>query len=240
MQGKIKILIYLALWRRPEITELCFKGIERLKRHPDFDIQVLAVASEAEMLPLCEKYGVHVVTHDNLPLGRKKNFGLKAAKSFEFDYLMEIGSDNLILSELLDEYKKDFIGLQDFFGIADIVFIDTESESCRRVTRKRNHYGAGRMMSRAMLETLDFKMWPDMSGVSLDTSSVHRLATAGFFYRQVSAGEVPLVVDIKSQENIWPFDHSLGGEYDINLILEKLSQAEVDAIKELRSVYAEK
>src|SRR5688572_25004201 len=133
MPTKIKLLVYLALWKRPRITELCFMGLNRLRQHPDFDIQVLAVASEPEMLPLCEKYNVHVVTHTNLPLGKKKNFGLQAARSFKFDYLLEIGSDTLVLNELLDKYKKDFIGVHHFFGIGDCAFIDSETQSCRRV-----------------------------------------------------------------------------------------------------------
>jgi hypothetical protein len=237
MQGKIKILIYLALWKRPIITELCFKGINRLREHPDFDIQVLAVASEPEMLPLCEKYNVHVVTHDNLPLGRKKNFGLQAAKSFDFDYLMEIGSDTLVLNELLDEYKN-LIGVHHFFGIGDAAFIDSESQSCRRV-KGASTYGGGRMISREALEKVGFKLWPDHLNKGLDNASVFRMAREGFFYHQLKPGPVPLVFDVKSEVNIWPFNHLIGRPYDVNILLDRLSGKEVEAIKELWSVYAE-
>jgi hypothetical protein len=239
MQGKIKILVYLALWQRPRITEICFMGLNRLRRHPEFDIQVLAVASEPDMLPLCEKYNVHVVTHDNLPLGRKKNFGLQAAKSFEFDYLLEIGSDTLVLSELLDEYKKAFIGTEHFFGIGDCAFIDSESQSCRRVGGAST-YGGGRMISRAALEKLNWNIWPDTQSKGLDNASVFKLATkGGFFYQQLKPGSVPLVVDLKSEVNIWPFNHLLGVAYDVEKILERLSNEEVEAIKELWASYAE-
>jgi hypothetical protein len=238
MQVKIKLLIYLALWKRPQITEIAFLGIERLRSHPDFDIQVLAVSSEPEMLALCEKYNVISVTHENLPLGRKKNFGLKASSSLTFDYLMEIGSDTLVLNELLDEYKRDFIGQYDFFGISDIAFVDTDTMVCRRKTRKMDHFGAGRMMSRAMLESVDFKIWPDHLNMGLDNSSITKLAKNGFFYRQVSPSDNPMVVELKSDVNIWPFNHSEGEVYNFNLISEKLSQGEVESIKQLRPVYA--
>lgn len=238
MQGKIKLLIYLALWKRQQITELCFKGIQRLKQHPDFDIQVLAVASEPEMLPLCEKYGILVVTHSNLPLGKKKNFGLKAAASFDFDYLMEIGSDTLVLNELLDEYKKNFIGVHHFFGIGDAAFICSETQACRRIGGAST-YGGGRMISRHALEVMEFRMWPDDYNKGLDNASVHRLARAGFWYQQLKPGDTPLVVDIKSDENIWKFNHLIGVEYDVKNILDKLSVEEVDAIKDLWDVYVE-
>ena len=239
MQDRIKILIYLALWKRPQITELCFKGLNRLRQHPDFDIQVLAVASEQEMIPLCEKYNVHVVTHSNLPLGKKKNFGLQAARSFKFDYLMEIGSDTIILNALLDEYKKDFIGVHHFFGIGDAAFIDTETKICRRVCGAST-YGGGRMISRAALEAMDFKIWPDDINKGLDNKSVFKLAReGGFWYQQLRPGSIPLVFDIKSAENIWPFNHLLGVDFDVNRLLAKMSVEEVDALKDLWSVYAE-
>lgn len=239
MPGKIKLLIYLALWKRQQITELCFKGLNRLRQHPEFDIQVLAVASEPEMLTLCEKYNVLVVTHSNAPLGKKKNFGLQAARSLEFDYMMEIGSDTLVLNELLDEYKKDFIGVHHFFGIGDCAFIDSETRACRRVGGAST-YGGGRMLSRHALEVMDFKIWPDALNRGLDNASVFKLAReGGFWYKQLKPGLVPLVFDIKSQDNIWPFNHLTGCEYDVNRLLDRISTEEVNAIKDLWAVYAE-
>lgn len=238
MPGKIRLLIYLALWKRPRITELCFKGIERLKKHPDFDIQVLAVASEPEMLPLCEKYNVLCVTHSNEPLSRKKNFGLQAARGLDFDYMMEIGSDTMVLNELLDEYKKNFIGVHHFFGIGDCAFICSETKECRRVGGAST-YGGGRMISRHALETMDFKLWPDAINRGLDNASVFKLAReGGFWYQQLKPGPVPLVFDVKSEENIWKFNHLTGVEYDVKRLLERLSREEVSDIEELWAEYA--
>jgi hypothetical protein len=234
---KIKLLIYLAVWKRPRITELCFIGLNRLKHHPDFDIQVLAVVSEPEMLPLCEKYGVHAVSHENLPLGRKKNFGLLAAAMLEFDYLMEIGSDTIILNELLDEYKREFFGVRDFFGIGDAAFIDSETQSCRRIGGAST-YGGGRVISRRALEKINWKVWPDSINQGLDNTSVMNLAKGGFFYQQLKPGPVPLVFDIKSEVNIWPFNHLQGVEYDVNKLLERVSAEEIGIIKELWEEYA--
>jgi hypothetical protein len=97
MRTSTKILIYLAVWKRPQITELCFLGIQRLRR--SFNVEALAVISEEEMKPLCEKYGVHWVMYKNEPLGEKKNYGLRKAKEFDFEYLMEIGSDDKLSVE---------------------------------------------------------------------------------------------------------------------------------------------
>src|SRR5690348_247773 len=230
MQTCTKILIYLAVWKRPEITELCFHGIKRLQTHPDFSIQALAVISEPEMIPLCEKYGIAWVMYKNEPLGEKKNFGLQKAKEFESDYLMEIGSDDLVLNELLDDYKK-YIGL-DFFGISDAAYINSETGECRRLISKST-YGAGRMISRKALEKCNWVLWNDVLNRGLDNNSVFALQRKGIEYKRVSPMEFPGIIDVKSQDNIWKFNYYLGVEYDINEVLKRISQEEKEILESL-------
>jgi glycosyltransferase involved in cell wall biosynthesis len=230
MPDKIKLLIYLAVWKRPQITELCFMGINRLMKHPDYDIQALAVISEDEMKPLCDRYGINYVYAENTPLGRKKNIGLKHAKEFDFEYMMEIGSDDLVFDDLLNKYKP-FINKNHFFGINDFAFIDTETNLCRR-QRNKGYYGAGRMISRYVLESMDFTIWRDDLNNCLDNNSLFNLARKGFLYKQIATGE-PMVVDIKSPENIWPFNHLIGSRYDIEKVYAKLGLDEVEMLESL-------
>jgi hypothetical protein len=65
-----------------------------------------------------------------------------------------------------------------------------------------------------------------------------KMAMGGFWYKQVKPAEIPMVVDVKSEVNIWPFNHLVGVEFDVNRILERLSEEEVSAIKELWAVHA--
>jgi hypothetical protein len=230
MQTTTKILIYLAVWKRPEITELCFRGIKRLQTHPDFSIQALAVISEPEMITLCEKYSIAWVMYKNEPLGEKKNAGLQKAKEFEFDYLMEIGSDDLILNELLDDYKK-YLG-RDFFGISDAAYINSETGECRRLISKST-YGAGRMISRQALEKANWVLWVDKLSRGLDNNSVFTLQRKGFNYVRISPMEFPGVIDVKSDENLWKFNYFLGVEYDINEVLKRISEEEKEILESL-------
>ena len=228
MQALCKILVYMAVWKRPHITEICFAGLNRLRKHPDFNIDVLAVISEEEMIPLCERYNVKWVMHENRPLAKKKNFGLKAARHYEIDFMLEIGSDDLVTDSLLTSYKE-FLKY-DFFGIRDVAYINSEDGACRRLTSKST-YGAGRMISRKVLEKMNWKLWDDHKEKGLDNNSVFRLAREGIFYRQVPAMPAPGVIDIKSDVNIWAFNYLLGAEYDINLVYEQLSEEEIELIE---------
>ena len=234
MQTRTKILIYLAVWKRPLITELCFRGIDRLKTHPAFDISALAVISEESVIPLCEKYGVKWVMYKNEPLGEKKNFGLKEAKKMDFDYLMEIGSDDLVLNELLDNYKN-VIGKSEFFGISDAAYINSETGECRRLI-SRSTYGAGRMISKKALELVGWNLWYDHLNRGMDNNSVSALNRKGVPYYRTAPMEFPGVIDVKSKENIWKFNYFLGVEYDKANILDKLSKPEREL---LESMYAE-
>jgi hypothetical protein len=204
-------------------------GIQRMKTHPDYDIESLAVISEEEMIPLCKKYGVNWVMYKNEPLGEKKNFGLKKAKEFQFDYLMEIGSDDLILNQLLTDYKK-YLG-NDVFGITDAAYINSESGECRRLISRHSTYGAGRMISRKALETMNWKLWGDGINKGMDNNSVLSLQRKGFRYVKAEPMDFPGVIDVKSQQNIWRFNYFLGVPYDLEEILKRVSASEKEIIE---------
>jgi hypothetical protein len=220
---RTKILVFLAVWKRPEITELCFQGIKRLQSHPDFEIDALAVVSEPEAEKLCAQYGIRSVTTPNDFLGRKKNFGLAACRGLDFDFLMEIGSDDLVLNSLLDDYKK-FMHY-DFFGVREMAFFDSETGYCRRWAGAST-YGAGRMISRSALEKMNFKLWGNDQRRGLDGFSIVQLHRKGVKYWQVPISDKPKVMDVKSAVNLWRMDYSNGVEYDPSEFISELSEPE--------------
>jgi len=143
------LLIFLAAWRRPEITEICFMGINRLRDR--FPIETMCVISEQDFIPLCERYDIRWTFYKNEPLGEKKNHGLNEAMKLEWDYLLEIGSDDLIKDELIELYQPYF-GRHELFGTKDAVIINSEDGNCRRL-KSDTTYGLGRCISRKVIES---------------------------------------------------------------------------------------
>lgn len=236
--SKIKLKIFLAVWKRPEITELCFLGIQRLKKHPLFDITAFAVISEMEMVDLCEKYDIDWVITENLPLGRKKNFGLRQLANYDFDFIMEIGSDDLVTNNLLDQYLPYFKEY-DFFGISDAAYIESENGECRRLIADKSTYGAGRVISKALLEKMNYTIWSDQLNRGLDNNSVLNIKQkTNADYVKVKPMDEPGIIDVKSNENIWKFNYFLGVAYDINKIYANLSEQEVEYLLSLQNVSA--
>lgn len=221
----MRLLFFIPVWKRPEITEICFMGITRLREAGTHHIEALAVISEDEMKPLCEKYGIDWVFYKNFPLGEKKNFGIQEALKREFDYLVEIGSDDILKNEFLSLYTW---GTHDVFGLNDFIIMNSEDGECRRISGKNMKYGTGRAIRK---ECLTVKLWHDKASRGLDNSAMIAFAVNGFTTRRFS-NEEPLSIDIKSEVNIWPF-HKIGKRYPTDKALQGLSVGEVDLIQSL-------
>ena len=146
----MRLLVFLAVWKRPEITKICFVGINRLIKNSRLPIEAFAVISEESMIPLCKKYNINYTFYKNEPVGEKKNHGLNEAMKLKWDYLLEIGSDDLVKDELIDLYEP-FLGKYDLFGTKDAIVIDSENGRCMRLNSDTT-YGLGRCISRKALE----------------------------------------------------------------------------------------
>ena len=196
----IKILVFLAVWKRPEITEICFMGLKRLQKVPGFQVKLFAVISEESMIPLCEKYGVDWCITKNSPLGAKKNYGLSQAMRKDFDYMLEIGSDDIIKDDLLYNYSWD----RDVMALWDFAVLNTKDGQCKRISKHHGFYGSGRVISKKALESIG-NLWPDKIERALDNNSTMILAKKGFLEKRIPMPE-PVALGLKSEVNIWPFD----------------------------------
>lgn len=143
----IKALILL--WKRPEVTRICFQGIKRLQKK--IEIDPVCIYSEDQSKELCQEFGFESYHFENLPLGRKMNFGLDRALESKWDYLMTIGSDDILSEELFDIYSPLIEKRTMAFGVGCIYFYDTKTGKQARQSGMQV-YGAGRMIQREVLD----------------------------------------------------------------------------------------
>lgn len=166
-------MIFLtAVHGRPEITEIFLENIP--KKYPI----VIVGDREDECGEVIAKYGNTVYLQaDNKPLGRKFNKGLSYLKDKDFDYLFITGSDDIFQPELLDYYET-LKGKYDYVGLLDFYFHDFQmTKYCPGFIhdRKGEPHGAGRMLSRDVLEWANWKLWDDDINSGLDASMTARL-----------------------------------------------------------------
>lgn len=220
----MKLLFMIPLWQRPVITEICFMGLNRLRKVGLHEIEVLAVISEEEMKPLCDMYNIRYVMHENQPLGKKKNYGVECALKLDWDYLIELGSDDVLKNEYLTLYDWD----RDLMCLQDAVWLDSKTGSARRIRDRTGKFGAGRAISRAAVEKIH-PLWNAQKFNGLDGNSVFNLGKKGILGKAYES-QKPLVIDIKSEVNIWPFQ-KVGHPYTFEESIEGLSEEEITAIK---------
>lgn len=205
--GGFKVLVFTPIWGRHEIVRLYQKGYQRLKSYwPEFfEFDQLAVVSNQADAVLCDELGIPYCTAPNKPLGQKHNMGLKHALTMEWDYIMQMGSDDIMHPELL-HYYAGWMGIKDHFGVDRIYFTNLKrAMECRLTPGGVNSLiGAGRMISRKAIMKVQ-ELWPNDINRSLDFFSQKRLVKRGYPAFVVRLDDTYLV-DVKSQVNIWKYE----------------------------------
>jgi len=223
-----KIMILLPIWKREKITRICLDNLKELQK--DFNIDVICVVSEQWSKLAAFEYGFRYVEAPNECIGAKMNIGVREAIKFDFDYMMNLGSDDIITKELFDIYEPYFKDGLKMFGSRRVTFIDSESKEV-----KRNDYqamiGAGRCIRKDIIvEVLKSGEMYDKVQKGLDFNS-----QAKFIRHNHTEIENPFntIFDIKSCENIWGFNDLGGDKVGFEEGVKGLSTSQIDRILEL-------
>ena len=204
-----RILILTPIYKRPEIVKLFLQGFRRLKGYYN-DLILLCIVSPEdpsrnELIELIYDYGGDVCEYSNKYLGEKKNAGLEfALREYSFDYLMDLGSDDLLNPEIFKLYQPYMEAENPFFGLNNLYVLDRKTG---RVIFIRDYntghcHGAGRMLHR---EAIKIPPWPAEANKGLDSLSRERLKNVGVKETVIDSGETPYILDIKTDTNIASF-----------------------------------
>lgn len=208
---KIKLLI--ALWRRPEITRICFDGVRRLQKF--IDIDPICIYSEHDSKALCDEYGFESYYHDNLPLGKKLNFGLSMALQSEWDYLMQIGSDDILNEKIFDYYKPFIENDVKAFGIKSVHFYNCIDKKSYHVVNTYP-FGVGRMVHRTVflddLLMAKFKYNKSVAGANVSAKKGDIIEVPLYVAQRMSHGDI---VALKRERfKMWPDDINKGLDFN--------------------------
>jgi hypothetical protein len=215
----MKILVLIPVYKRPEVFQICAKYLNWFKGRVKWQIEVVCILSPEDIYlkdneRTCKKYGFKRVYFHNLPVGNKLNAGINYVMShYEFNYLMNFGSDDVIHPDIEVLYEPYFNKNFKFFGINTLYFHDLDrNKTIFFDTYNTNgSIGAGRMIHQSILQEFSRNMLPvyepDLN-CGLDTSSamsIKRLLSIPDVI--IDSGEFPYVIDIKTNTNINLFEH---------------------------------
>lgn len=201
----MKILIFTPVWKRKEVFEVCLSGIERLIKYAPkhFEIEALFMISEIWAAELLTEHEHKFIFTENEYLGDKKNTGLTyALEHIKFDYLLEIGSDDLITNEYLNIVepllKRKVLQIS-----ANSVYFINIMNGQRAYFKTNSLVGLGRFIHREAIEEVlkSTTLWNPKGIRGMDTYSAKQLLKKDIDFTQVQLSE-PYLLDIKSSVGI--------------------------------------
>ena len=228
--GKLKVAIVSAVWGRKEVFEMFAKGINHLIENMDIEFHVIIAGSEwDESKKMVQKHGYTYIEIPNEPLATKHNSTTYACRNLGVDYILCLGSDDIISLELMKEYEIHMRNGVDFIGVTDFYFYDTVSKKSsywggyREKFRLNHTCGAGRVISNRLMKHWDFMPWENKHSKVLDNSMEQKLSEISHTKKIFSLKEKGLFgLDIKSSTNMTPFQLWDNTEFiDSQIIKEK-------------------
>ena len=119
----MKIIIFIPVWKRPQLTAKCIKALSEL-RTPYTDLKIFATLSREDPAYYTNRLTMKLAKipfglAENYPVGYKKAAALKQAIEYykDYDYAMEFGSDNFTVPGLFKLYEPIMSEGIKFFGL---------------------------------------------------------------------------------------------------------------------------
>lgn len=188
-----KIILLTCIWARPEITRIFLDYYRSLKKNllDQVDLTMLAVGSEGEKSrQLCEQYGFEYYNFPNNPISDKWEYALQLTKSYNPDGVIIMGSDDFVNEQLILHYIQFLNEGVLFAGLTDSYFFDLQSTESLvhwkgygakikdngMPERLGETIGTGRLVSKKLLEMLDYSIWKDLEiNKHLEIHVTHKL-----------------------------------------------------------------
>lgn len=244
---KKRIQILTAVYKRPDVLRMflesyvhnrafCEKFIHLnlfLAGHEEDDGGVnKAIAGQYA------KHGVEWFTVPNLPLSNKWQSLLTHVSQSDFDYVMILGSDDLVHNSVYSHIDKAIRAGHDQVGLRDLYVVD----ACTNAgvywpgyggEREGESIGAGRILSRGVLEKAGFVLWADGLNKCLDNSMTQSLINIKRSEQVLSCLHAP-IVDVKSSVNMWGIDTFSGEDIDTESLMAKFPKTVYDLYKNIK------
>jgi hypothetical protein len=200
----IKILVLITVWKRPHV----FRVMAQNLFFPEWiDAKIVCVLSENdphlnENLSTCNLFSFETMFADNLPIGNKRNEGLKHGLSYDWQYYFKIDSDDLVHPGYWDIIRPYIDGGIQFVGMGQHIAYDTESEESR-IIKYKCVIGGGKFIHRGIVERCLRKLgylYPPDQNSGLDNTSTRNIYQVTKFKPFIVNG--CYLLDIKTLDNI--------------------------------------
>ena len=213
----MKIALLTTIWGRQKISGPVLEHYGSMS--PD-GVQLMrhAVCSKEEDAEWVRKSGDWTVHyHPNEPLNEKHTFGVEALRSYDFDAVCIVNSDDLITPEYfsLACFLFEQEGIE-MLRILTYVMMEVNTGRCSYVPEA--YPGSGIVLSREVVERLDWRPWKGTAiNRMLDSRMMENIDEIEVEAKSLLPSPTSAVqlCALKSENNIWKYDEHIeacGGE----------------------------
>jgi len=174
----MKLAIITAIHGRPLMTVAFLKAMVRIEK--EFAVKTYAVVTEAdeENISLLEEYDIYHIEKENRPIRTKWNSIVRAIWETNFTHLLILGSDDIPSSRFIEHTLT--LDKYDIAGLAGLWFWGLNP---RRAGFERFGYfgikgvlaGAGKLVSRRIVEATDYALWSGERNSGMDANMMARI-----------------------------------------------------------------
>jgi len=189
-----KVVCVMAIHQRREVT---LETLRLLKLQTIAPHIVAVGDSEYERDIVRQVEGVTWVQHANQPLSDKYQAGVTRARQFDPDAIMIGGSDTWLSPAWIEAYLP-YLNEYGMVGQSRVSVVLIERGSLQMLElsyteRRKDPMGVGRLISRAALDAIDWRLFPSGLRHNLDKQSWHRVVEAGIQTKQIDLDKACLV-----------------------------------------------
>lgn len=206
----MKILIFTAIQGRREITELFMIGVKRLQQYSGHEVDLFCVCSDFDDETFLKSKGVEYCVYPNAPLSDKFEFGFKEALKKEFDYMLRMGSDDLLDHDIFPKYYNILMSSgTPFFGLKEIGLMNIDNLECcvyKYYTHRTDLIlGAGSMLSKDLCMKFENQPLYGKRPLNRGLDNASEQEIKKYAKPVVVKTSSPMLIDVKSSVNIWPY-----------------------------------
>ena len=204
------IALHMPVFDRLKITRACYVGLKRnIKEFAalGYKLEVYVAGHEPKHRTMAAKFGWNWLEASNGNLGEKNQKLFVHMKQFDWDYLLQLGSDDFLLpggAEAIVSYMEKG---DEFACFTELYFFKISDGSGTLL--KGYPCGAGRFMSRRICDGVK-TMWV-FASIGNDGRSADRIYRKWKIEPKKMKGA--FIADIKSDVNVTPFFRHTDDEY---------------------------
>ena len=196
--------IITANHNRPKIFTLWCMGIQRLRKELGIDFPAVVV-SDYKDVASAKSYDIHHIDQKNNPVNEKFNTACKYAETLGVDYVMVLGSDDLVTTDTMRKYLEAMEDGVDVIGVNSVYFYATQGDHRGTLLflQRKAILGVGRMVSRYVMDKVEWRPWNVRKDWALDAMMWKNISP---HIREMVVFDDGMIVDCKSRHTMNKFE----------------------------------